>query len=357
MNKIDVFDKILKENSWKFPKGYPDINDKEDKDLLESIISSYLSEEEDEVELEDDKEILNIKSGESKDPSGGSQTYNDTIRYALYQGKDWKGKPIPRPNKKYPFQNNSYSFSVDGSDMEMFRTLYPVKPPKVGKEVGSAGSLGVGNGEIFLYWLYHFSDSAKVDEGRDGDDPDLFFDKKGVEVKSWSKHPGIHGLGRFGADKENLNLLAIIFGFNALSEILGDSDAPKTVNPYNFTGPDLVNAMEKVLDFKEILTDELSSQYPLFSSMKSNIDKLYNSFEFKDGSNAESMAAAVASKIALDKLTRKPGDGNHLVNITANGDVKFFYIEFDKLEGNPDILSDFRVRQSAIDINFDKIWG
>lgn len=354
---MDVFEKLLKENNWKFPKGYPDLEDPKDKDLLESIINGYLAEEEEEIELEDDKEILNVKDGESKDPSGGSQIYNDTIRYALYQGKDWKGKPIPRPKKKYTFQNGTFSLSVDPLDADMFKILYPVKPPKVGKEVGTAGSLGVGNGEIFLYWLYHFSESAQVDEGRDGDDPDLFFNKKGVEVKSWKKHEGIHGLGRFGDDKENLNLLAIIFGFNALAEILGDGEKLKTVNPFNFTGPDLVVAMEKVLEFKGILTDELSTSYPLFATMKSNLNKLYSGFDIKEGDSAVTMASIVASKIALDKLTRKPGDGNHLVNITDSGDMRFFYIEFSKLKENEDILADFRVRQSAIDINFNKIWG
>jgi len=38
---MDVFDKILKEHSWKFPKGYPDMDNKEDRTLLENIINGY----------------------------------------------------------------------------------------------------------------------------------------------------------------------------------------------------------------------------------------------------------------------------------------------------------------------------
>ena len=94
---MDVFDKILKEHSWKFPKGYPDMDDKEDVTLLENIINGYLTEAEEEVELADDKEVLGIKAEPKDDPQGGSQVYNDTIRHALY-GKDWEDKPIPRPN-------------------------------------------------------------------------------------------------------------------------------------------------------------------------------------------------------------------------------------------------------------------
>lgn len=43
---MDAFDKILKEYSWKFPKGYPDINDEADKALLFSIVEGYIKEEE-----------------------------------------------------------------------------------------------------------------------------------------------------------------------------------------------------------------------------------------------------------------------------------------------------------------------
>ena len=46
---MDAFDKILKEYSWKFPKGYPDINDKADKALLFSIVEGYIKEETDKV--------------------------------------------------------------------------------------------------------------------------------------------------------------------------------------------------------------------------------------------------------------------------------------------------------------------
>jgi len=355
---MDIFDKILKEHSWKFPKGYPDIANKEDKNLLESIINSYITEAEEEIELEDDKDILGIKGGEGKDPSGGSQKYNDTIRFALY-GKDWEGQVIPRPKKKYPFQKGSFSFSVDPLDKEIFDKLYPISPPKVGKEIGSEGSKGVGNGEIALYWLYQFSESAKVEEGRSGDDPDLFFDGDGVEVKAWDKHNGMHGLGRFGADKENLQLLSIIFGFNALATVFGQNETPKTVNPTNFTGPQLADAMEKVKEFKGLINqnEDLSSTYSVFKSIKDNTDKLYNTLSLSNDESSEVMAIKMANQLLQPKLERKPGDGNHLANVKSDGSIKFFNIEFSKLKDSTDLLNDFAVRQSAIALNFDKIWG
>lgn len=42
---MDVIEKFLKRVSYKFPKGYPDINDKQDQALLEEILQSYLGEE------------------------------------------------------------------------------------------------------------------------------------------------------------------------------------------------------------------------------------------------------------------------------------------------------------------------
>ena len=50
---------------------------------------------------------------------------------------------------------------------------------------------------------------------------------------------GLLSLGRFGADKENLRLLGMIFGLNALVKVLGKDEKIKTINPTNFKGTDL----------------------------------------------------------------------------------------------------------------------
>ena len=360
---MNVFDKFFKKFSYKFDKGYPDMNNAQDVLLLESIINNFLSEEEEiniepegeeKIEVSPDKEVLNVKP---EVPPGGSQIYDDTIRNAIY-GSEWKDKPIPRPKGKYKYEQSTFTESITSDDVEMFKKLYPISPPKVGKEIGSEGSKGVGNGEIALYWLYRFSESAKVEEGRSGDDPDLFFDSQGVEVKAWKSHTGIHGLGRFGSDKDNLNLLSIIFGFNALATLLGDGETPRTVNPTNFDGGDLVNAMNQVTTFKRIIdSNEDLESYELFKTIRTNIDRVYSSFDFGNDTTPEGMAKKIASKIVLDKLSRKPGDGNHLVNVKSDGSMKFFYITFKQLEENSDFLSDFKVAQSAIAINFEKIWG
>jgi len=358
---MDALERYINRVAYKFDKGYPDVNDPQDMKMLMEMINPLLENEEEEIDIKiDDKEEVETKEETpSKVPSGGSENYNDTIRHALY-GKDWEGKPIPTPSTKYPYKNETFDTKVAPADKELFTELYPVKPPKVGKPIGSAGSLAVGNGEIALYWLYHFSNSAEVEEGREGDDPDLKFNGNGVEVKSWDKPTGMHGLGRFGADKENLQLLSIIFGFNAIASALGQEDKiPKTVNPTNFSGPQLVDAMRKVAEFKELVdsNSDLVSQYPLFKNIKSNTDLIYSKLDLSDSDSPEEMARKMAIQLLKLKLKRKPGDGNHLVNVTADGDMKFFQIDFDKLKNSEDLLKDFVVKQSAIGINFDKIWG
>ena len=356
---MSIFDKFFTKFAYKFDKGYPDMNNAQDVALLESLLSNLLEEEEIDIKIKDEEEVETKEETSSEVPPGGSDSYNNTIRYAIY-GEKYENKPIPTPSKKYPYENGTFTTSVASSDKELFTKLYPVKPPKVGKEIGSAGSLAVGNGEIALYWLYQFSKSAQVTEGREGDDPDLKFNGNGVEVKSWDKHVGMHGLGRFGADKENLQLLSIIFGFNAIASVLGNGEKlSKTVNPTNFNGSQLVDAMKMVSEFKEIINDSsnLIDQYPLFKNIKDSTDLVYSKLGISDGDSPEIMARKMAISLLEPKLKRKPGNGNHLVNVKSNGDMKFFQIDFDKLKNSEDLLTDFVVKQSAIGINFDKIWG
>ena len=357
---MDVLDKFFIKYAYKFPKGYPDLKDKQDILLMESLMDEIFEGEE-KIEIKiDDKESIDTKKDSTQDISGGSQTYNDTIRHALTDGSDWKNQPIPNPKNKYPYKQNTFSINVKGDDKNIFDKLYSVKPPKAGKEIGSAGSLGVGNGEIALYWLYHFSNSADVKEGREGDDPDLYFNNQGVEVKSWDKDEGLHGLGRFGADKENLSLLSIIFGLNALLNVLSnDKSSTKTINPTNFKGSQLIEAMERVKEFKSLLDENpnLQKNYPVFKNIKNNVDQVYSKLEISDSDSAKEMATKMTIKLLEPKLNRKPGDGNHLANVKDNGEVKFFLIDFDKLKDSEDLLNDFVVNQSAISINFDKIWG
>lgn len=330
---MDVLDKFLNEVSYKFPKGYPDMDNPKDVLLLKSLLEEYTKEE-----------VSLIKEG--------SEVYDTTIKKTL--GVD----EIPRSKNKYPFPGeggSTFSIQVKVDDKEVFDQLYNVAPPKKGEEEGE--TKGVGNGEIALYWLYNFSDSGvNVEEGREGDDPDLFFNKVGVEVKAYKSHSGKIGLGRFGADKENLALLSVIFGINALSKALGGGDLARTVNPTNFSGVDLMPAFEQVLDLEKIDDlDGLATKYPIFKTLKDNLNTINTALENPD--DAKDAAIAMAYKMLEAKLGRKPGDGGYLANILKNGDIKFFAINLDKLRSSDDLLNNFSAKQSALMLNFTKIFG
>jgi hypothetical protein len=332
---MDALDLFFKKFSYKFDKGYPDMDNPKDKKLLFELIQKITQEE---------NKISLIKEG--------SKVYDSTIKKAL--GTD----TIPTSEQTYTFNGkggSTFSIQVAESDKEVWNKLFNVAPPKKGEEEGE--TKGVGNGELALYWLYNYSKSeVSVEEGRKGDDPDLFFNGVGVEVKAYSSHTGKIGLGRFGADKENLSLLSVIFGIDTLSKTLGGGETLKTINPTNFKGEDLIPAFVQVLELEKI--DDLSglaTRYPIFKTLKDNIDTLNTQLNNPD--TPEIAAKAMTLKMLTSKLGRKPGDGGYLANVLKNGDVKFFAINLDKLKESDALLSNFAAEQSAIYVNFDKLFS
>ena len=65
----------------------------------------------------------------------------------------------------------------------------------------------------------------------------------------------------------------------------------------------------------------------------------------------------MASKMVASKLNRKPGNGNFLANVLPNGSIKFFKIDFEKLNNDENLLDNFAAKQSAIYLDFGKIFG
>jgi hypothetical protein len=331
---MDILEQFIRDVAYKFPKGYPDMKDPKDVELLHKLLNENILV----------PKLTTISEGTEED------IYNATIRKTLGLKE---GEPIPTPRGKYTLKNGTFMEQVSSEDKPTFDKLYNVAPPKKGEEEGE--TKGVGNGEIALYWLYQFSGSD-VKVGRSGDDPDLFINGKGVEVKAYKSHVGKIGLGRFGTDRDNLQLLSIIFGIKALSEVLGSKEKGPAINPTNFKGTDLIPAFEQLLELERIPDlERLASQYNVFATIKQNIDTVNT--ELKNPTDAKEGASAMASKMVKSKLSRKPGDGNYLANVLPNGSIKFFQISFEKLDNNENLLDNFAAKQSAIYLDFDKIFG
>jgi hypothetical protein len=331
---MDILEQFIRSVSYKFPKGYPDMKDPKDVELLHKLINETV--------------LAPKRSTISEGPE--EEKYDRVIRKAL--GLE-DNEEIPKPRGKYTIKSGTFMEQVSPQDKPEFDKLYNTAPPKEGETEGE--SKGVGNGEVALYWLYQFSGND-VKIGRSGDDPDLFINGNGVEVKAYKSHVGKIGLGRFGTDRDNLQLLSIIFGIKALSEALGSKEKGPAINPTNFKGTDLIPAFEQLLELERIPDlERLASQYNVFATIKQNIDVVNT--ELKNPTDAKEGARAMASKMVKSKLTRKPGNDNYLANVLPNGSMKFFQISFEKLDNDENLLDNFAAKQSAIYLDFGKIFG
>ena len=331
---MDILEQFIRDVAYKFPKGYPDMKDPKDVLLLHKLLN----------EVVETSKNSTIVEGSEED------IYDGVIRKTLGLKE---GEPIPQPKGKYTLKDGTFTEQVSSEDKNEFDKLYNVAPPKKGEEEGE--TKGVGNGEVALYWLYQYSGND-VKIGRSGDDPDLFINGKGVEVKAYKSHTGKIGLGRFGTDRNNLQLLSIIFGIKALSEALGSKKEGPAINPTNFKGTDLTPAFEQVLELERIPDlERLASQYNVFATIKQNIDTLNNQLD--NPTEAKEGASAMAYKMVESKLSRKPGNGGYLANVLKNGSIKFFKIELDKVASSDTLLDNFAAKQSAIYLDFEKIFG
>ncbi len=396
-----TLDELLLEWSYRSEKGYPSLDNPSDIQVLKQIceklnlpIDDILDEigedeegektyankdgkpgyaglepspydgvdnEDEEETPEEDEEEVDTDGDTIPDSSDGDSQYDAIIRKHL---KLEDNEPIPKPKHKYPFNpsGGTFSIQVKGDDLKYWDDFWTLTPPKAGAEIGTT-SKGSGDGEISLYWLYQHSDSGVNAEGTQGaDNPDLEFNKLGVEVKAFKGHIGKQGLGRFGQDVEQLKMLGVIFGINALSTqfkgIPTDGKrADKDVNPLTWDGKNLKDAMEEVINFQKIDLEQLASipGYDIFEKIKENMDFLNG--KLGNYTSAEEGARAMALEFIKPKIARKPGDGGFLVNVLRTGDCRFWKIEYDKVVNNKDALKHIGASQAQMKVNFEELFG
>ena len=343
-----TLDELLLEWSYRSERGYPSLDNPSDMLILEKILK--------ELDLPTSDILKSLEEQEEDSTSNISIKPDGTTEYDELIKNTLNVDSIPRSKNtyKYPGKGGStFSEQVKPDDLEIWQKLWTAKPEK--KTEKGVETAGVGKGELSLYWLYNYSNSkVDVDEGRAGDDPDLFFNGNGVEVKAYDSHNKKLSIGRYGSDKENLRLLGIIFGISTLARVFGGEGTDKTINPTNFKGTDLEDAFKSVAAFSEIDLDQLAGIYPIFNQIKTNLDFLKDKLEFN---NAKEGALAMGRKFLKDKLNRKPGDGNHLVNIMKSGSMKFWLVEFSIIDSDDNILEKMGSTQSAMGLNFTKTFG
>jgi len=380
-----TLDELLLEWSYKTKKGYPSMDNPSDiqilKEILEkldlptdNILDQLNKISEDEVDktyankdgepgttgLEPSDEEENDDTSTPDNDNIGLNNYDLVIKKALEANGLWKGSmPTPQGNYKWPGEfGGTFNEQVSNTDMKLWDIIFSLAPPKKGDP--DSASKGVGNGELALYWLYKYSGVVNVEEGREGDNPDLEFGGVGVEVKAYDSHTGKAGLGRFGQDTKQLKLLGMIFGLNALVEGFREKDptkkwAPKDKNPLTWKGSDLIDAFKVVQEFHNVDIGQLAVIYPLFDEINKNMKWMEENLG--GWTNAEEGARKMAKEFVLPKLGRKPRDGGYLANVMKNGDMRFFNIDLEKIITREDAINHISTSQGNMKINYQEIFG
>ena len=357
-----TLDELLLEWSYRSEKGYPDMGSPSDISLLKEILEqldlptddimkkvSYANKDgkdgitglepgldgEEELEEPEIPPTPEEKEEEEEEEILGQATEYDELIKTVFGGE------IPKSKNTYKFSKSTFDEQVKEDDLEIWRKLWTIKPKK--KTGDKTETLGVGKGELSLYWLYNHSQSptaGKLAEGRGDDAPDLWFNGDGVdgvEVKAYGKPNGVIDLGRFGKFRDNLKMLNTVFGVAGLAATFdGAVEDQKQKNALTWAGSDLLSSFEAVHTLAQVDLEQIANIWPIFKDIKSNID--YIESQLGGFQSSSEGAKKMAFKFVGDKLARKPGWGGHLADMSVNGFIRFWHIDQNKFENYPDIL-------------------
>ena len=319
---MNVIDKLYTEWAWRSKSGTPSIDNVEDKAVLDKLIK----------ELSNSTDVKIPLNEVSKD-------YDDFILKSLQLDK------MPEVYGSYTVPAGSGDVKVNPRDLDMFKRLFPLAPNQ-----------GVGPGEVALYWLYQYQKNPLTTFDNRGDDkPDLKIGTKFVEVKAYGKHTGKIKLGKFASQKTNLRLLNIVFGISTLSKVLQLESTKKAITATNWGPSDLKEAMDYFFKLKsnEGLL-QAANQFELIRSIKEKVEMVDS--VLKDPESAEEATSRLIGRLAKAKFTVKPGDGNYIASVKPDGDIHFFYIDFEKFD-ETDMTDKVAIVGGEIAVDFMALFG
>ena len=319
---MNVTDKLYTEWAWRSKSGTPSIKNAEDKAILDKLI----------------KELSN--STDVKIPLNEvSKEYDDFILKSLQLDN------MPEVHGSYTVPAGSGDIKVNPRDLDMFQRLFPLAPNQ-----------GVGPGEVALYWLYQYQKNPLTTfDNRGEDKPDLKIGTKFVEVKAYGKHTGKIKLGKFASQKTNLRLLNIVFGISTLSKVLQLESTKKAITATNWGPSDLKEAMDY---FFKLKTNEgllqAANQFELIRSIKEKVEMVDRVLD--EPESAEEATSRLIGRLAKAKFTVKPGDGNYIASVKSDGDIHFFYIDFEKFD-ETDMTDKVAIVGGEIAVDFMALFG
>jgi len=328
---MDILDIFLNKYSYKFLKGYPDMNNEQDVLLMESLLSE-----------------LGINELDFKNTSPDTQ-YDEIIKKKLNVDK------IPQVIEEYKLGTVK---SLNKKDAEIFSKLYGESPPTKNNSIEDGGSKGVGNGEISMYWLFrHQKTGHIVADSRGGSNPDLTIDGKGIEIKG-QKDNNFLKIGRIGEYTKSLNDLNTVLGIDALISNFEASGNKKTPpNAFNVDNEELIKACENVINIYN--NDNLKKtgkdfKLEFINSMYLKLDVLNKKYEdiFHDKNK---LAAGLFKSFISQKLEKKPGYPGYIVTVLKTGPTKYIKITDDAVKNlsDKDILTNAKLAQGSLTFKAD----
>lgn len=204
---MDVFDKILKEHSWRFPKGYPVVGDPDDKKLLweifeEIIGEELLNEEEKEIKKYGKKDIidlLDVIDDEDKlhkifkfvKSNSFSKSIDDYLKSKNLNNKDIQEflhllsdmdklgefTEIANNPPNLDLNQDNYYTQIPGFEIDELKSLFIKMKDSI------KGNIALGPGENFLS-LFFGNVKKNPKKG------DLLISDKDIEVKSRTGNTG-----------------------------------------------------------------------------------------------------------------------------------------------------------------------
>jgi hypothetical protein len=328
--KQDTLDKFLKEISYKFPKGYPDMKDPNDVKLLNKLVMEYTDISEEEV----------VKLDE----------YDQIIADAIGDGKTY-----PKPTGAYKIGENG---NVNSTDLKYYKELY-YKGPKTTK--GAEASKGSGHGEIAMYWLLQKAYPGQVQDNRRAgrDAADLKVGNTTLEVKAVGTK--LVQYGRIGSEAGILGLLNVVFGSTAMNSAMDKENFLNDGSALGFTKDQLTKAVSTFDQLRQneglraLANGEGVPKIDFIAQMMNKMDKAYAAM------GKHESAEEGAGKILLDLLAKKTiskmgGDG-YLVDLTPQGSMKYHHLtlEYVKSLSPKAALDNIVVNQGQLKVNFGQL--
>ena len=326
---MDALDKFLKQYSYRFDKGYPDVGNPRDRKMLFEFVYS----------LTNGKQAINEQQTE----------YDTEIKKAL------NVEVIPECNAKLEIGQN---FQLKGLDLDIWEVLYPKKPLK---KDGKTPTAGAGNGEISTYWAYQYNSNKdfEVRDSRKGEDPDLSINGIGVELKAYD-NKGPMTLGKFGLDKDSIRLLNRVFGVMTLFKAADPAEAkPSVANTGNFSSKE---ALEAFIIMQDLLSNDTLRKIPLMEPFYDKIESLYSELDLEDEVSPMKGTANLLRKMLATKLRKKPmmkQSVGYILNVTSDGKGAYQEISEKTIASISDealLDGGVGVASSEIKMNFNKLF-